>query len=145
MDTKLTVKLSALLAATCMSASVFAQTPAGAPQPMGQATPLQTSPQPAQPMQPMQPMQTMPAPSTTANQAASTSGELHPTLPSHAATQTAPAMSRSEVKTANAQRSNNVNCVDGPSAVAPTETAAHAGKHDNRLAKADCNTRTLQR
>ncbi|MET0265252.1 MAG: hypothetical protein ABW202_06520 [Duganella sp.] len=140
MDTKLTVKLSALVAAACMSASVLAQTPAGAPQPMGQATPQQ---QPVQ--QTAQPMQPMQAPSTTASQAATTSGELHPTLPSHAATQTAPATSRAEVKTANAQRSVNVNCVDGPSAAAPRETAAHAGKHDNALAKADCNTRTMQR
>ena len=122
MNTKTTAKVTALIATLCMSASVFAQNSA--------LTPNQLSPQEAAPI------------STTSLQAASTTGELHPTLPSHAATQTDPQQryqTRQDAKMASAQYNADVNCVDGAVATSsPSQTAANAGKHDNRLAKADC-------
>jgi len=121
MNTKTTAKVTALIATLCMSASVFAQNSA--------LTPNQLSPQEAAPI------------STTSLHAASTTGELHPTLPSHAATQTDPQQryqTRQDAKMASAQYTKDVNCVDAAVATPPAQTAAHAGKHDNRLAKADC-------
>lgn len=121
MNTKTTAKMTALIATLCMSASVFAQNSA--------LTPNQLSPQEPAPI------------STTSVQAASTTGELHPTLPSHAATQTDPQQrykTRQDAKMASAQYTKDVNCVDAAYANASAQTAAQAGKQDNRYAKADC-------
>ncbi|KQQ39999.1 hypothetical protein ASF61_04080 [Duganella sp. Leaf126] len=121
MNTKTTAKMTALFATLCLSASVYAQNAA--------LTPNQLSPQEAAPV------------TSESLQAKSTTGELHPTLPSHAATQTDPQQryqTREDAKMASAQRMTDAGCVDAGVATPPAQTAAHAGKHDNRLAKADC-------
>lgn len=108
-------KLTALLATMCMSASVFAQTAPTTPPNNGVNNSLPNAN--AQLGQPA---------ARTADQAA---------MQQH---QNSQAQTRDQVKMANAQRTKDVNCVDGAIATPPAQTAAHAGKHDNKLAKADC-------
>ena len=121
MNAKMTAKVTALIATLCLSASVYAQNAA--------LTPNQLSPQEAAPV------------TAQSVQATSTTGELHPTLPSHEATQTNAQQrfqSRQDAKMAAAKSAPDVNCVNGAVATPPAQTAAHAGRHDNRLALADC-------
>jgi hypothetical protein len=118
MNTKLTV----LLATMCMSASVFAQTAPTTP-----TTPPNNGVNNALP------------------NANAQLGQGQAAKAEHGATQNSSQMTRDQAKMTNAQRTKNVNCVNGGVATAPAETAAHAGKHDNQLAKADCVTPTIQR
>lgn len=109
-------KLTALLATMCMSASVFAQTAPTTPPNNG----INNS---------------VPNANAQLGQPAARSGEQNSTLQSPNSNQQ---MTRDQAKMANAQRTKDVNCVDGGVATPPAQTAAHAGKHDNQLAKADC-------
>jgi hypothetical protein len=116
-------KLTALLATLCMSASVFAQTAPTTPPNNGVNNSLPNAN--AQLGQPA---------TRAADQAA---------MQQHQ--NSTPQQTREQVKMANAQRTKDVNCVDGGVATPPAQTAAHAGKHDNQLAKADCVRPTTQR
>ena len=117
-------KLTALLATLCMSASVFAQTASTTPPNNGVNNSL--------PNANAQLGQQAPRP---ADQAA---------MQQHQ-NSTTQQQTRDQVKMANAQRTKDVNCVDGAIATPPAQTAAHAGKHDNQLAKADCARPATQR
>lgn len=116
-------KLTALLATMCLSASVFAQTAPTTPPNNG----LNNS-----------------VPNANAQL-----GQPTPRAGDQAAMQhnqnSTTQQTREQVKMANAQRTKDVNCVDGAVAPAPAQTAAHAGKHDNQLAKADCVRPTTHR
>lgn len=115
-------KLTALLATMCMSASVFAQTAPTTPPNNGANNSL-------------------PNANAQLGQPTARSGEQNSTMHTPNSSQ----QTRDQVKMANAQRTKDVNCVDGGVATAPAQTAAHAGKHDNQLAKADCVRPTTQR
>lgn len=129
MNTKLTV----LLASMCMSASVFAQMPA--------------SPATADTTPPNHGATTsIPNANAQLNHATVRDSERNVNAPENNRQNPSQQMAtRQDAKMANAQRSDNVNCLDGAGARAPTESVANAGKHDNRLAKADCHTNTMQR